>query len=200
MVHFFRHIMIGALLIALSAFVPSPARAAPASYNLDTRASKVEFAFVLGGGHQKGTMPVSKAAILVDRDNLAASRVDISLDVSGVRTPLPFVKPALVGPQVLDAARFPTIRFVSTKITLAPDGRLSDGARITGNLTIHGVTRPETFTAGLFRAPGSAPGDLSKLTVNLSGQVSRSAYGATGFSDLVGDVVTLNIKAVIKAR
>jgi len=188
------------LMAALwAACLPGAPDAAPTRYQLDAEASDVGFLFTLGGGRQKGTMQVSKAVILVDPANLATSRVDISVDVASVRTPLPFVRPTLIGPEVLDAARYPTIRFVSTRVQLAPDGRLSGGAQITGKLTMHGVTLPVTFEAGLFRAKGSAKDDLSQLSVHLKGQVSRSAFGASGYSDLVADSVGLDIIAVIRA-
>jgi len=182
----------------LAGFVPSLGGAAPTRYKLDDDASRVEFLFTLGGGAQKGVMPVAKAVILLDPANLAASHVDITLLASAVRTPLPFAQTALVGPEVLDVAQHPTIRFVSTKVKLAADGRLSVGATITGNLTLRGVTRPLTLQADLFRAPGSAADDLSNLSVHLRGQISRSDFGATGFADLVADTVGLNIRAVIR--
>lgn len=172
--------------------------AGPTRYQLDTAASKVGFLFTMGGSRNKGTMQVSKAVILVDPANLAASRVDISVNVASVRTPLPFVRQALIGPEMLDAARYPTVRFVSTRVQLAPDGRLSGGAQINGKLTMRGVTRPVTLEAGLFRVPGSAKNDLSQLSVHLKGQVSRSAFGATGYADLVADMVGLDITAVIR--
>lgn len=187
------------MLVTLLAALPAMLMAAPTRYSLEAKTSQVGFSFTLGGTQQNGTMPVSKAVILVDPDNLRASRVDISVDVAGTRTPLPFARNALIGPEVLDAARYPTIRFVSTKVQLSADGRLSGGARITGKLTMHGVTRLVTLEAGLFRAPGSAPDDLSKLTVQLKGRISRSAFGATGYKDLVADEVGLNIVAEIRA-
>lgn len=189
-------VMVFLLLLA----TPVDVTAAPTKYLLDTEASRIEFIFILGGGRQKGIMPVAKSLIIVNPTNLTLSRVDISLEVAGVRTPLPFVKPALISSKALDAARYPAIRFVSDRITLGPDGRLSDGAKITGKLTMHGITRQVTFDAGLFRAPDSAPEDLSVLSIKLTGQVSRSAFGVTGYSNLVGDTIGLNISAVIRAQ
>lgn len=187
------------LTVLLAGFMAAVGNAGPARYQLDARASNVGFTFTMGGALQKGTMPVTTAKILINPADLSASRVDISLNVGGVRTPLPFARQALIGPDVLDSARYPTIRFVSSGIKLAPDGRLSGGARITGKLTVRGVTRPVTLDAGLFRAPGSAANDLSELSVHLKGQISRSAFGATGFGDLVADTVGLNIIAVLHA-
>lgn len=190
---------LGCLPILPVGLWPGAVAAAPTRYELDAKASQVGFTFILGGALHKGTMPVSKAVILVDPANLAASRVDISLNVAKARTPLPFARQALIGPQVLDAKRYPSIRFVSTRVRLAADGRLSGGAKISGKLTMHGVTRPLTFYAGLFRAPGSAVDDLSTLTIRLQGELSRAAFGASGFGDLVADTVGLDITAVIRA-
>ncbi len=195
-------------LLALAAFclptalpiaLPTALAAAPTRYRLDTKTSQVGFSFILGGTRQKGTMPIKRATITLDPDNLGASKIDVTLNVAKARTGLPFATQALTGPQVLDAAKYPTIRFVSNRVKLASNGRLSDGARISGNLTMHGVTRPITLNANLYRARGSAVDDLSNLTVQLTGEISRSAFGASGHADLVADIVALDIRAVISA-
>ena len=187
-------------LAALACFFsPVPAFANPTLYRLDTKASSVGFRFVLNGAEQKGTMPVRSARILIDPDNLAASQVDVSVNVRGARTPLIFATKALVGQSVLDAAQFPVIRFISQHVTLAPDGRLSGGAKITGQLTIRGETRTVTLDANLYRAQGSAPQDLSELQVRLTGLVKRSDFGATGYPDLVRDDVLLVIFAIVRS-
>ena len=69
-----------------------------------------------------------------------------------------------------------------------------------GDLTIRGVTQPVTLRAELYRTKGSAAGDNSHLTVRLTGRVNRSAFGATGWSDMVGDEVRIIITARIDAK
>ena len=59
------------------------------------------------------------------------------------------------------------------------------------------VTRPVLLDAMIWRQKGHAPGDLSQLTVRLTGAVLRSDYGATGWADMVGDEVRLTILARI---
>ena len=86
-----------------------------------------------------------------------------------------------------------TITFQSQ--TVRRDG--AGGAILTGRLTVRGVTQPQTFTARLFRAEGAAPGDRSRLTIRLQGDLSRSAFGAGGFAGMVGDTVSLDIQAFI---
>ncbi len=145
-------------------------------------------------------MPVQSAHINIDPQHLAASPVDVTLNVAGAETALFFATDALVSAQVLDAKRCPAIRFVSHAVTLARDGRLSGGASLQGLLTLRGVTRTITLNAILLRARESAVDDLSNLTVRLDGAVSRSAFGATGFPERVADIVTRDILAVIAAR
>lgn len=172
--------------------------AAPRQYKLDPRASSVGFYFNLSGTNQRGTMPVKSANIVIDPDNLQRSAVDVSVDVARAKTNFVFARNAMLDPGVLWAKRFPTIRFVSTRIQLGAGGRISDGARITGNLTIRDVTRPVTLEASLFRTRGSAANDLSRLSIRLRGEISRSAFGAVGYKELVKDPVVLDIRAVIR--
>jgi polyisoprenoid-binding protein YceI len=94
---------------------------------------------------------------------------------------------------VLDSATWPEITFSSNAVR--HDG---DGAKVTGDLTIRGVTRPVTLAAAIYRQQGTAEGDLTQLTVRLTGTVNRSDYGATGWSDMVGDQVRIDILARIR--
>jgi polyisoprenoid-binding protein YceI len=68
---------------------------------------------------------------------------------------------------------------------------------VVGNLTIRGVTRPVRLAAQLYRQKGTAEGDRSRLSIRLTGSVSRAAFGATGWADLVGDTVAIDILARI---
>ncbi len=173
------------------------ALAKPTRYTLDTQTSSVGFFFTLSGTSQRGTMPVKRADILIDPQNLTDSTVDVLVDVSRARTGLFFATQAMTGAEVLDAARYPAIRFVSTRIQLGANGRISEGARITGDITIRGVTRSLTLDASLYRPPGSRADDLTTLNIRLRGDISRSAFGASGYSDLVTDTVTLDIQAKV---
>ena len=51
------------------------------------------------------------------------------------------VQARMHGPEVLDSARYPDIRFTSTRV--APDG--ADRWQVTGDLSLHGASRPLTF-------------------------------------------------------
>jgi polyisoprenoid-binding protein YceI len=186
-------------LAALLGAACRPARAAPKRYALDPDGSSVGFVFYLSGAAVEGTMPVTRADLIVDPENLARSAVDVSVSVAEARTPFIFATTALKSAEVLDAARHPEVRFVSTAIRLGEGGRISDGARIAGNVTVRGVTRPLTLDAALYRRQGSAVDDLSRLTTQLQGHIDRSDFGATGYPDLVANRVDLDIRAAIRA-
>lgn len=171
----------------------SPALAEPRSYRLDPAESKVEFTYQLSGAPGKGTMPITRADLRLDFANVPASQATVSLDVAGARTGALFVTQALKSPEVLHAAAHPRIQFRSRKVT----GSLRDGARITGDVTVRGVTRPLVLDAQVYRRQGSQSGDLSRLTVILTGSLNRSAFGASGYPDLVADRVDLRILARI---
>ncbi len=168
----------------------TPARAAALSYTLDAARSTVRFETDFGPDKITGEMPVSAADVILDFADVANCRVAVRLDVSAANASFPFAAQALKGPKVLDAGSHPEIIFQSTAVT-----RNGDGARVAGNITIRGVTRPIVLDAAIYRQSGSAAGDLSHLSIRLTGSVKRSDFGATGWADMVDDEVRLDILA-----
>lgn len=183
--------MRNALLIILC-LASMAAHAGPENYRLDADRSSVNFFYTFDGAQKTGVMPVTSADLLLDLDNLAASRVLVTLNADAARAGFLFATEAMKSRKVLDTARFPDIHFRSTRIT----GDLR-GADVSGALTLRGVTRQVTLKARLFRQRGTEPQDRRNLLVELTGTVPRSAYGATGYPNLVGDEIGLKIIARI---
>jgi polyisoprenoid-binding protein YceI len=181
-----------ALLLIAAAFA-GPAAAAPRSYRLEPDGSAVGFTYRLSGSPSEGTMPVRRADLMLDFDRVSNSRAVVELDAAGTRTGFIFATEALKSATVLDTTAYPLIRFESTRI--APRG---SGATVEGRVTIRDVTRPLVLEAEIYRRAGSAAGDLSRLTVVLTGTVSRSDFGASGYGDLVADRVDLRITARLR--
>ena len=105
----------------------------------------------------------------------------------------------MLGADVLDTARFPTIKFVSTAIE--PAG--SDRWNVSGSLTIHGVTRSVSFEASLL-GTAKEPWGNQRIAFEAETTINRKDFGLTwnaaletgGF--LVGDDVkiSLSVQAV----
>ena len=170
----------------------SLAPAAPTSYTIEAEKSKVGFETDFGPDKITGAMPVTRADLVLDFANVANCTVRVSLDISSATASFPFATQALKGPKVLNAKEYPTITFVSTAVRAK-----GDGAEVTGALTIRGVTKPAVLQAQIYRQDGFQEGDYSHLSILLTGAVSRSAYGASGWADMVGDEVRLRILARI---
>ena len=189
-----RHI----LALGLAA-IAAPTFAAPMPYRLGDTGATITYTFTLEGTPLKGTVPIDRADLKIDPNNLEASTADVTADVRRARTGLIFATEALKSRSVLAADDFPLARFKSTKITLGARGRISEGATVDGMLTLRGVTKPVRFDAQLFRAPGSAADDLRTLRVIMNGSVNRTDFGAGGYPDLVADTVAIEIDANIEA-
>ena len=89
----------------------------------------------------------------------------------------------------LDAGQFPDMTFVSTKVAPAGKGK----AKVTGDLMIHGVTKPATLEVS-FVGAGVNPLD-KKYTVGFEakGDVKRSDFGVKKYVPLIGDTLHLSI-------
>jgi polyisoprenoid-binding protein YceI len=180
-------------LAALLAAFAASALAAPVPYTLQADKSVVGFETDFTGGILiTGKMPVASAELSIDFNSVAASTFDVTVNAAKAWTSNPLATEAMTGKSVLAVRDFPTIHFASTKIR--PKGK---GAEVTGNMTIRGVTRPVTMTAQIYRQKGTAEGDRTNLSILLTGSISRKAFGAEGFPEMVGDEVRLKILARI---
>ncbi len=180
-------------LILCLCLAGAAASAETRTYVLQSEASTVGFETDFGQDKISGRMPVSRADLSLDFQNVADCKVAVTLDVTGAEASFPFAAQAMKGPKVLDAREFPTIAFESTSVR--KDG---DGASVSGNITIRGITRPAVLHAVFYRQHGTAAGDLSHLSIRLTGAVDRRDFGATGWNDMVGDEVRLDIIAQIE--
>jgi polyisoprenoid-binding protein YceI len=139
--------------------------------------------------------------LVLDPRNPGAAKVDVTIPVGKVTTASagltehllkgpakPGGKPDFFGPSPADA------RFVSTSV--APN-TAAGTARITGNLTLNGVTRPVTLDARFYGA-GTAPkemGGVEMVGFEASSTIKRSDFGVTMGIPIVSDEVRLDIVA-----
>ena len=86
-----------------------------------------------------------------------------------------------------DAGKFPLATFESTGLNKTS----GTAAKLTGMLTLHGVTRPITLNVTL-RTPDL---NADRLEFSAAGKLKRSDYGMTNYQGVIGDEVTLDIEA-----
>lgn len=178
--------------IIAALFCATALSANPVQYLLNTEKSKVGFIYDFQGDTVRGTLPLKSADLRLDFTNIGKSRINVTLDATRATGGFIFATQILRGDDMFAANTFPDVRFVSTKIT----GQLPTGT-VTGNLTLKGITRPVTLDAKLFRQAGTDPTDLTRLAIQLTGTLDRTAFGLTGYPGFVGQMVNLDIMAWI---
>ena len=185
--------------IALAAvLLPGPAAAQPARPASGTYKGEPNHTMVLfavnhhGFTTYYGRFTGASGVLKLDGAHPAASKVEVSVPVGGELTPSAALNQRIVSAQLLDAARFPTMTFRSTRITLTGPA----SADVAGELTIHGVTRPVTLKATL-RGFGTQPmeGDTKVVGFDAKGSIKRSDFGVGFGVPIVSDEVDLILSA-----
>jgi polyisoprenoid-binding protein YceI len=184
----------------VSAQIATDPGAAPSgSYKLEAAHSQLLFSIVhLGLTDYYGRFDRLSGTLNFDAQHPDRSSVTVSVDPASVDTPSAQLNAELSGPVVFDAQKFPAATFRSTAITRGG----ASGGLITGDLTLHGITRKITLTAAF---TGSTPDPLSggtALGFKATGTIKRSDFGITGmrWEPMVGDDVTLIIDAMFDSE
>jgi polyisoprenoid-binding protein YceI len=145
----------------------------------------------------KGQFAVVRGTLTLDETALANSHIEASIDTASINTGDPQRDAHLKSADFFDVEKFPTLSFKSTKISHVGDGEL----RVTGDLTIHGVTRNVAFTVEGPTAPAKDPWGNIRRGLSATTKINRKDFGLTWNSALetggilVGDEVTLTLEA-----
>ena len=181
------------LFASLSAFAADGAKAAAEKYDIDASHSGVVF----GWNHFGFSNPTARfdkieGSMLLDKADLTKSSISITLPLEGLDTRVAKLDEELKGPDFLDAAKYPTITFKSTKIEKTGENSL----KITGDLTVHGVTRPVTLDAkvnkiGIFEIPGVIKAQAAGFDATTV--IRRSDFGVNKYVPAVSDEIPVRI-------
>jgi len=118
--------------------VASAAGAQTTSWNIDSAHSQAAFSIRhMGISNVNGRFGNVSGTIKIDPNDLTKSSVNATIDTSTVDTGVAQRDGHLKSPDFFDSAKYPTMTFVSKSIA-----RSEDGYTISGDLTIHGVTKP----------------------------------------------------------
>jgi len=173
-------------IVALAAF-PAGARADLAVDPAHTSASFSVKHFTLTT--VSGTIGVKSAAIAVGADDtLTSAKAD--LDLTTIDTKVADRDADLKSDHWFDVAKYPTMSFVSTKITGD-----KTAMSVLGNLTFHGVTNPVTLTAK-FDGSVKDPKGNTHIGYSATGTIDRTKWGlGAGYPPaIVGDDITIDIE------
>lgn len=186
--HVFKSTLLAAALFAGSL---TPAFAAPETYALEATHTEVVFSWT-HFGFSKPTAKFMNAVgtLVLDEAAPAASSVEVSFAIDGLNTGVAALDGHLKSKDFFDAATYPTATFKSTKVDVTG----KDTANVTGNLTIHGVTKPVTLAVKLNKIGANMKG-VKTAGFSATGQIKRSDFGMGAYVPAVSDEITLVITA-----
>ena len=137
-----------------------------------------------------GSFGSFEGTITVDRDDMTKSSVEASIQVPSVDTANEKRDAHLQKDDFFNAATYPLITFKSTKWEQGDD---EDEFEVTGDLTMHGITKPVTLEVELLGfGDGMRGAYLSGWEAEA--EIDRNDWGITGGKPAVGDDVEIEIK------
>ncbi len=157
-------------------------------YSLEKAESKMEFCvshFPFSTVH--GTFLEFDGGFTIPPHALEESQVKVTIRPGSVDTRNDQIDSLVTGEDFFDVQKFPEITFVSTRIDLTSEKT----ARLSGDLTLRGVTKPVSFdvTYEFVGTDLQAQSPLVRFKANL--EISRSEFGMDSLSSVVSDTVKI---------
>ncbi|GAB2507081.1 YceI family protein [Lysobacter humi (ex Lee et al. 2017)] len=177
------------LAIAL-ATAATIAVAAPVSYKIDPNHTDV----VASWSHLGFSNPVAHfgqvdGTIVYDAENVGASKVEVTIPLAGLNSHVEAFDKHLRSGDLFDAEKFPTVTFRSTKVEAAGANRL----RVTGDLTIRGITKPVVLATTLNKIGEHPMAKRQAIGFDATTTIKRSDFGISYAVPAVSDEIRIRI-------
>lgn len=175
------------ILFAQGSFAPLHAQAT--TWQIDPAHANAQFSVShLGISKVQGEFTNVTGTIQLDEKDVTKSVVNATIDVSTVYTRNDGRDKDLKE-NFFQVVKFPTMTFVSKSITRVADGKL----QMTGDFTLHGVTKSVTFAVD---GPSDAikdPWGNQRRGASATATIHRSDFGITKYPAMIGDDIAINL-------
>ena len=182
--------------IAIVMMVALPVLAHADTWQIDPAHTNVEFTVRhMMISNVKGQFQKTSGTITANGIDPASAKIDATIDATSIDTRVDRRDAHLKSPDFLDVAKFPTITFKSTKVEAAGPGKW----KVTGDLTLHGVTKPVVLDVEGTGAPIHDPMGNTRAGASATTKIRRSDFGLIWNKALeaggvmVGDEVAISI-------
>ncbi|HZT31535.1 MAG TPA: YceI family protein [Bryobacteraceae bacterium] len=146
------------------------------TYQIDSAHSSAQFSVRhMMIANVKGEFTGISGTVAFDADKPAASTIDVVIDASSIATREPQRDAHLKSPDFLDTAKYPSITFKSTRVEASAPGY----AQVTGDLTIHGVTKPVVLEVDGPTPEIRDPWGMLRRGATATAKVNRKDFGLT---------------------
>jgi polyisoprenoid-binding protein YceI len=187
----FRRTFFTAFVVAVLSLAASfPAAAATSTWQIDPAHTAAQFAVKhLLISTVRGEFKGVTGAVTWDDQDITKSSVNVTIDATTVDTGTPMRDNDLKSANYFDVAKFPTITFKSTKIEKAGPKSLN----VTGDLTIHGVTKSVVLAVDGPSDSIKDPWGNTRAAISATTKVNRQDFGVSGGAGAVGDDISIII-------
>jgi len=184
--------LFSAFVIA-SLALAATATAQSATWQIDPNHSSAQFSVRhLGVSTVRGAFTKVTGSAIYDPADPSKTMLDATIDASSVDTRVAMRDNDLRSPNFLDVQKYPTITFKSKQLKAAGEGKI----QITGDLTIHGVTKEVVLDVDGPTAPIANPmGGGQRIGASATTKINRKDFGVNGAPTVAGDEVTITIDA-----
>jgi polyisoprenoid-binding protein YceI len=159
-------------------------------WHLDPPHSAAQFSVRhLGISTVRGAFTKVSGEVTYSASDPTKSSLDITIDANSVDTRVEMRDNDLRSPRYLDVAKFPTITFKSKRVVGAGAGKL----KVTGDLTIHGVTKEVVLDVDGPTPPMKDPKGNSHMGASATTKVNRSDFGVSALPGMIGEEVAILI-------
>jgi polyisoprenoid-binding protein YceI len=187
-----RAISAATLAVALSL----PAAATTSTWQIDPNHSAAQFAVRhLAISTVRGAFTKVSGTVQLDDKDIAKSSVDVTIDAASVDTRVADRDKDLRSERFFDVEKYPTLTFKSTRVEQTEPGKL----KVTGDLTIHGVTKQVVLDIEGPTAPVKDPWGNQRAAANATTKINRQDFGVKWNAKMdngglvVGDDVAITI-------
>ncbi len=177
-------------LVAAALLAAGTAQAAPVTYTLDPGHTMVSFSWNhFGFSNPTANLGQVDGTLVYDEAAPAKSSVNVTLPLTALDTHVPALDEHLKKPDFLDADKYPTITFKSTAVAPAGKGKL----KVTGDLTVHGVTKPVVLDVTVNKVGEHPMLKAPTAGFDASTTIKRSDFGVGAYVPNVSDELKVHI-------
>ncbi|HEE6636080.1 TPA: polyisoprenoid-binding protein [Acinetobacter baumannii] len=164
--------------------------AAPVDYKIDPTHTATVFSWNhFGFSTPSANFSDIQGVIKVDNAKPANSSVNVTIPLSSVNTNVPALDKEFQEEAWFNAAKYPNITFKSTKVETKDKKHF----KITGDLTVKGITKPVVLDAVLNKQGEHPMAKAPAIGFNATTSFNRSDFGLGNYVPNVGDKITVNI-------
>lgn len=181
----------GCLLAAVFSFCASNIVHAAETFVFDPTHTAITFHINhFGFSTPSGKFMNVEGSVKLDEKNPSASSVDVTIPIGKLETGVPKLDEHLMAKDFFDVATYPTATFKSEKVEVTS----ANSAKVTGNLTLHGITRPVTLDVKLNKI---AENMMKKRTAGFTASTTlrRSEFGMSTYIPNLADEVRIDIES-----